>query len=182
MKLGIMTSLMHYEISKYFEYNILKEIEEIVHNFINEHKLNKKDIILISNGYPWINHLPITLYLNDNEYGGIELYTPSDINHKTKTFVNTHEGRFLTDIHLKYKNISNIDTLNDFTNLIYPKKNNQKIIIKRGYKQSNTNMVRNCDYILYFGLDDINMENDILWNKIKCDKKYYNISGLLTKN
>ena len=188
VKIGIITTIPYAQLSKYFNnLKILEYVEKVYNDFINEYNFKKSDIILISNGYPWIDHIPVNLFLTNEEqnksindkdineqYEGIELCMPTEINHKTQQFLNTHEGRSLNELHNKYKEMSAIDSLNNLSRIVQAKKSNKKSIIKRGFKQANTLMVRNCDYVLVFGLSEV--PDSEIWNKILCKKEYYNIS------
>ena len=181
VKIGIVCPIIIHDLPKYMKnIEILQKIKDIFNDFIEKNKFNKSEIILVSNGYPWINHVPVTLFLecenNTEMFGGIELCMPTEFNPKETKFLNTHEGRVLNDLFLKYKDISQIDGLDDMAKIIQTKKSNKKQIIKRGYKQANTMMVRNCDYVLFFGLLE-NPEYE-LWNKILCNKLYFNINDL----
>lgn len=184
VKIGILTTIPYTQLSKNFDNSqFLEYVQNVYNDFINKHNFKKSDIILISNGYPWIDHLPVSLFLSNydknkvnlndanDEYAGIELCMPTKINHKTQNFLNTHEGRSLNELHNKYKEISSIDSLNNLSRIVQAQKSNKKSIIKRGFKQANTLMVRNCDYVLVFGLSD---SPDIeTWNKILCEKEYF---------
>jgi hypothetical protein len=188
VKIGILTTIKYAELSKRFDNSkVLEYVETVYNEYIKTHDLKKSDIILVSNGYPWIDHVPVSLFLknedntndvNNNEpidkYAGIELCMPTEINHKTQTFLNTHEGRSLNTSHNKYKEISSIDSLNNLSRIVQAKKSNKKSIIKRGFTQANTLMVRNCDLVLVFGSEEI--PSGELWNKILCEKEYYAIT------
>jgi hypothetical protein len=187
VKIGIIGLIPYSEITKYFaNVNVLEYVENIYNNFIEKHNFKKSDIVLVSNGYPWISHVPVSLFLANSEniknggseveYAGIELCMPTEVSSKTKLFLNTHEGRTLNETHKKYKEASEIDSLENLSRIVQAQKSNKKSIIKRGFKQANTMMVRNCDYLLVFGLCET--PEDELWNKILCAKEYYNISGL----
>jgi hypothetical protein len=193
VKIGITTTFSYSELSKSFHKpDVLKYVENIFNEFINKNNFKKSDIILVSNGYPWIDHIPVTLFLlNENsintanntfenstdtkieEYKGIELCMPTEVNSKTCQFLNTHEGRSLNEMHNKYKEISSIDSLNNLSKIVKIKKSNVKSLIKRGFKQANTMMVRNCDYVLVFGLETV--PEGELWNKILCKKEYFSL-------
>ena len=193
VKIGIVTLIPYTEITKYFaNVKALEYVETIYNTFIEKYKFLKSDIILVSNGYPWINHVPVSLFLansenfknmdlkdggTDNEYAGIELCMPTEVNPKTKLFLNTHEGRTLNITHNKYKEVSLIDSLDNLARIVQARKSNKKSIIKRGFKQANTMMVRNCDYILVFGISD--KPDGEFWDKIQCEKEYYDITNLI---
>jgi len=190
VKIGIIGLVSHTEISKYFSNSkILEYVESVYNEYITRLDLKKSDIILVSNGYPWINHIPVSLFLSNSsnvkdgktsepydEYAGIELCMPTDLNPKTRQFLNTHEGRSLNESHTKYKEVSSIDSLDNLARILQAKKPNKKSIIKRGFKQANTLMVRNCDHVLVFGFGE-SPEGE-LWDKILCVKEYWNISKL----
>jgi hypothetical protein len=188
VKIGIVALIPYGEITKYFaNVQVLEYVENTYNVFIEGRKFNKSDIILVSNGYPWINHVPVTLFLansekdvgieKEDEYAGIELCMPTEVNSKTKSFLNTHEGRTLNLTHGKYKEVSQIDSLDNLARIVQAQKSNKKSIIKRGFKQANTMMVRNCDHILVFGLT-AEPEGEF-WDKIHCEKEYYDITNLL---
>jgi hypothetical protein len=183
VKIGITTLIPYAQYSKYFDNSeILTFVETVYNKFIENNKFNKLDIILVTNGYPFINHVPVKIYLQegkDKTYAGIELSMLTEINYKAKIFANTHEGRSLNKIHDKCKELTGIDSLEDLSQIVQERKKNQKSIIKRGWTQGNTQMVRNCDYILVFGIGE-HPEGE-LWNKILCIKEYFNIEHFYKK-
>ena len=179
-KIGVVSDILVHDFPKYFNNTkILESIERIYNDFIEKNNFKKSEITLVSNGYPWINHLPVTLFLKNEEnesYAGIELCIPTEINFKERHFLNTHEGRTLNELHKKYKECTTIDSLDDLSRIVQAKKPNKKSIIKRGYKQANTMMVRNCNYVLVFGLTE--KPESELWEKILCQKEYFCIYNL----
>ena len=147
--------------------------------YINKNNIIKSDIILVSNGMTWINHIIVHLYLLGG-YGGIELYIPTTFDFKFKHYENTHEGRTLNRLHNEFKEKTNIDGLEDLSR-IFRSQSDKKIKqnVKRGYKQCNTLMITNCDHVLMFSYDDFNnIASDLnhTWNKIKCIKEYVKIN------
>lgn len=178
VKIGIICTIPNHLIEKYLNNKEIKQkAKTIYEDFIKNKNFNKSDIILVGNGHPWISHLPIEMYMSETnnqdseKYSGLELYMCTGINIKSKIFMNTHEGRTLNIIHEKYKLFSNVDSLEQLTFISKEKITNKKIVIKRGFKQANTLMVRNCDYVLVFGLDE-NTDSEFL-NKIHCNKQYF---------
>ena len=156
---------------------VIEYVEKVYSEFIEKNSFKKSDITLVSNGYPWINHIPVSLFLQSEEldgYAGIELCMPTEISPKEHKFLNTHEGRVLNELFLKYKQVSEIDGLDNLARVIQARKPNKKQIIKRGYTQANTLMVRNCNHVLFFGLTEI--PEGELWEKILCNKLYFHIS------
>ena len=136
VKIGIITPILIHDLSKYMNNTIvLKYVEQIFNAFIKKTGFKNSDIILVSNGYPWINHILVNQFLQtdiSDEYAGIELYMPNEISPKERKFLNTHEGRVLNDLFLKYKNISGIDGLDNLTRIVEARKPNKKQIVKRG--------------------------------------------------
>lgn len=185
VKIGITTTIPYFELDKKFDnLKVLEYAKTVYDNFVKNNNFKNSDIILITNGYPWIDHLPVTLFLSneinkENEYMGIELCMPTDINRKTKLFLNTHEGRSLNNLHNKYKEIALIDSLDNLSKIVQEKKSNKKSIIKRGFKQAKTLMVRNCDYVIVFGLSDT--PDSEIWEKILCNKEYHCIKHLFNQ-
>lgn len=179
VKIGIITPILIHDLPKYMKHlHTLKYVEKVFEDFVERNSLKKSDIILVSNGYPWINHIPVTLFLQaigSEDYAGIELYMPTEINPKEHKFLNTHEGRVLNNLFHQWEDCTGIDGLDNLVRIIEPRKPNQKQFVKRGYKQANTMMVRNCDYVLYFGFKERPEEE--LWDKILCKKEYYNIGS-----
>jgi hypothetical protein len=178
VKIGIITPILIHDLPKYFtNLTVLEFAEKIFNEFIEKNNFKKTDITLVTNGYPWINHLPVSLFLNDDGmegFAGIELCMPTEVSAKEKKFLNTHEGRVLNNLHEKFTEISNINGLENLARIVQARKSNKKSIIKRGYKQANTMMVRNCDHVLVFGLTDA--PECELWDKILCNKEYYKLS------
>ena len=174
IKIGIVCLIPNTQIFNYFFDNtLIEKVKGIYEDFLIKNNFDKQNITLVGNGHPWINHLPVQLYLDSEEkvYAGIELYMCTGINIKSKIFMNTHEGRTLNIVHEKCKNINNLDSLEQLTLITKEKFPNKKIQIKRGFKQANTLMVRNCSHVLVFGLEA--EPTNELWNKILCDKEYF---------
>lgn len=116
--------------------------------------LDPFDIILVSGGSAWMDHVAINLYLGGG-FGGLNLYLPSKFDPKQKKFVNTHEGRTLNQLHEQFTNKMNlINSFDDLTKITSRgPKHNIKIQIKRGFLQRNTLIAQNCDHLLAFTFD-----------------------------
>ena len=130
--------------------NAITKFNDYLNDYLKTTNLDKSNIILISNGSPWIDYITMQLYM-DGGYAGIELYIPSDFNVKAHKFTNTHEGRTLNQIHEQFSKIMGFDSLNVIEH-IYSSK--IKKMIKRGYTQCSTLMNNNCDIFIEFKLDD----------------------------
>lgn len=177
VKIGIITPILIHDLTKHLNNtSILEYVEQTYNNFIEKNNFKKSDITLVSNGYPWINHIPVTLFLQTDDYAGIELCMPTEINPKERKFLNTHEGRVLNNLFGIWKGTTSIDGLDNLARIVKARKPNKKQIIKRGYKQANTMMVRNCDYVLYFDFGET--PSGELWDKILCNKEYFSIGTL----
>jgi hypothetical protein len=180
IKIGIVCLIPNNQIVKYCSDNkFIQKVKTTYENFILTNNFNVQTITLVGNGHPWINHLPVELYLTNketnaepsNNYHGIELYMCTGINIKSKIFMNTHEGRKLNTYHEQCKIDTELDSLEQLTYIVKEKLPNKKIQIKRGFKQANTLMVRNCTHVLVFGIEA--KPDSEFWDKILCDKQYF---------
>ena len=161
---------------KYLNLKHYEFMTRMIISYINKLGIDPYDIILVSGGSAWAQHIVIELYLN-NSFGGLNLYLPSTFDTKQKKFVNTHEGRLLNGLHAEFKNkIPYIDSLNDLTNIINSGfKSGIRVEVKRGFKQRNTLMTHECDHLLAFVFDvdsdSINTDVENIWTKVKCINK-----------
>jgi len=187
VKIGIITPILIHDLKNYMNcMEVLEYVKKCYADFIEGRGFLKSDIVLVSNGHPWINHIPISLFLEEpDNYMGIELCMATELNPKERKFLNTHEGRVFNNLYLQYKDISGIDGLDNIAQIVQTRKPNRKQIIKRGYKQANTMMVRNCDYVLFFGLteplESSGSKEVELWNKILCNKIFFSITDFIKK-
>jgi len=104
-------------------------------------------ITLVSGGSSWADHVAIQLYLSD-DFGGLELYLPTEFNLKRKQYKNTHEGRLLNILHKQCQEKTGIDIFTELlsaTSRIKVKKH-----VKRGFLPRNTLIAKNCDHLIAF--------------------------------
>jgi hypothetical protein len=161
-------------------------LEKSINEYLQEMKFEKSLVTLVGNTFPYINHLATKLFLDKtNDYQGLILCTPSDYNIKANLFTNTYEGRVLNSSHEKFKNDYGIDSsanIKNINQIVKPLAKsaivNIKIIIKRGFKQNETELITNCDHIIIFGKntpDDITPCNNKLIEKIKSKKNIISV-------
>lgn len=128
--------------------NIKNYIENILEKELSE-------IILVSGGSAWADHVAIQLFLT-KEFAGLELYLPSKFDFKQKKYVNTHEGRTLNTLHQECAEKTQINILEEIARAVTTK--GAKIVIKRGFTQRNTLIAQNCDHLLAFTFNESNGE------------------------
>jgi len=171
-------------------------IKETILNFIESIlKVSPSNVILVSGGSAWAEYCAVQLYL-EHEFGGLDLYLPSKFDHKQKKYINTHEGRTLNALLEHCQEITGQDVFLDLTKVVARslvlaktsretggkpiKKHNINITIKRGFKQRNTLIAKNTNYLLVFALDEYSPKSgDLLHTWIKfaddCNKFYYQL-------
>jgi hypothetical protein len=150
---------------------ILHQVEDYIENIL---LIDKKNIILISGGAAWTDHVAIQLYLS-NQYAGLKLYLPSKFDVKHQQYINTHEGRLLNALHLECQEKTGICTFKELAKAIHGK-NKVNIIIKHGFFPRNTLMAKNCDHLLVFTFNHNGpVDRDVLdiWKKTKHNNKVH---------
>lgn len=158
---------------KHFEYGM-----KMISEYIDSMGLDPFDIVLVSGGSAWFDHIAIQLYLNGG-FGGLELYLPSIFDHKQKKYVNTHEGRKLNDLHSKFmEKVKYINPFEDLTKIAHRcPKYGIRIEIKRGFKQRNTLIAKRADHLIAFtfGTESKPISPGTLdtWNKAHNAKKIH---------
>ena len=129
------------------------------------------NVILVSGGSAWADHIAVQLYLT-GEFAGLELYLPSKFDIKQKKYVNTHEGRTLNALHLECKNKTGMDIFEELTRAVSKKAT--KVTIQRGFLPRNTLIAKNCDHLIAFTFSP-NAPSDggtfDTWKKTKHDNK-----------
>jgi hypothetical protein len=164
-------SPIHFEFAK----------KAVLSYIINDLKLRPFDIILVSGGSSWMDHVAVSLYL-DGGFGGLRLYLPSKFDFKQKKYVNTHEGRTLNQLHAEFNTkMGSINSFEDLTKIASRGyKHNILIEIKRGFLQRNTLIAQNCDHLLAFTFDsDDFMQGGTknTWDKTKhLNKKHFDLN------
>jgi len=144
--------------------------------------LDPFDVILVSGGSAWMDHVAVNLYLSGG-FGGLHLYLPSKFDPKQKKFVNTHEGRTLNELHTEFTNkMGSINSFDDLTKVASRgPKYNIRVEIKRGFLQRNTLIAQNCDHLLAFSFapdsNSIAGGTKNTWDKTKhLNKTHFDLS------
>uniref|UniRef100_A0A6C0LTY4 Uncharacterized protein n=1 Tax=viral metagenome TaxID=1070528 RepID=A0A6C0LTY4_9ZZZZ len=157
------------------ERHIKQTINHVLDYIENTLKKETFEIILVSGGSPWIDHVAIQLFLTD-KFAGLQLYLPSKFDVKKNHYVNTHEGRKLNELHNIFSKKIDINSLFELTRAILQTKN---IEIKRGFLQRNNLIAKNCDHLLVFTFEDkYPTKGDIAhtWKKVLHQyKKHYTL-------
>jgi|SRR5579872_589841 len=133
-----------------------------------------QDIILVSGGSAWADHVAVQLF-REGGFGGLELYLPSEFNTKSHIFKNTHEGRELNKIHQHCQDKTGLPIFEELTS-VNSKKNGVKIVIQRGFKPRNTLVARGCDHLIAFTFDlSVPTKGGTLdtWNKVQHQNKLH---------
>lgn len=143
-------------------------------------KTDKSNVILVSGGSAWADHIAVLLY-NTNKFGGLELYLPAKFSLRKKRFNDTYEGNRLNGLHTNYwikigENSPFDDLVEAITN------SNTKVIVKKGFKERNTLISKNNDYLIAFTFNSDNNEpkeggTKDTWDKTNHEnKKHYSLS------
>ena len=120
--------------------NVLCYIEHIL-------KTTTDNIILVSGGSAWADHVAVQLYLEYN-FGGLELYLPTNFDIIQKKYADTYEGLMLNILHMQCKEKIHVDVLNELAEAI--SKKTTKVIVKKGVFQKNSLISKNCDHLICF--------------------------------
>ena len=140
------------------------------------------NIILISGGSAWADHVAVQLYLDkEKKFAGLELYLPSKFDLKYNHYVNTHEGRLLNKLHKQCQEKTDIDVLLELGKVLH--RPGVKVVIKRGFPSRNTLIAKNCDYLLAFSFGETNEFGPLkggtldTWKKVlHCNKSHYDLN------
>lgn len=152
-------------------------------------KLEPINIILVSGGSAWMDHVAVYLYLSGN-FGGLHLYLPAEYDSRLMCFVGTHEGKTLNGLHKEFNNKMGTNSFDDLTKIKVQSGNfdrNIKVEIKRGFMQRNSLIAENCDHLLAFTFA---AKSELLsggtgdtWGKTKNkNKTHFTLDPLLTNN
>lgn len=149
---------------EYMAENVYCYIEHVI-------KTKPNNIILVSGGSAWADHIAVQLYLT-GEFAGLELYLPSRFDPKQKKYINTHEGRTLNQLHAECKEKTGIDVFEDLTRAVTKKAT--KIVIQRGFLPRNTLIAKNSDHLITFTFspnDPVEGGTFDTWKKTKHDNR-----------
>ena len=105
------------------------------------------EIILVSGGSAWADHVAVRLYLEGN-FGGLELYLPANFSKIHKKYEPTREGKILNWLHYTCEIRSGINGLEELCQVMSDPK--VEIIIRKGFSQRNTLVSQNNDHLIAF--------------------------------
>jgi hypothetical protein len=137
-------------------------------------KINKDQVILVSGGSAWADHVAVQLY-RDGGFAGLELYIPSGFNTKLHQYMNTYEGRLLNALHKQCQDKTGYPIFEELTS-VNSKKKGVSIVIHRHFKPRNTLIAKNCDHIIAFTFNKTEpMGGGTLdtWNKVSHTNKIH---------
>lgn len=135
--------------------------------------LNTDDIILVSGGSSWCDHIAVRLAM-ENDFKGLELYLPCDVDSLTGSFIKSREACILNDLHARFNKVTGIDSPADFMNVLLNR--NTKIVVEKGFLNRNKLIANNCDYLIAFTTDSqfpTSGGTRDTWNKCKNTTKIH---------
>ncbi len=145
--------------------------EEVVKQITEEWKLETKNVILVSGGSAWSDHVAVSLYKQDpNKWGGLHLYLPCKFPSKGKYYTT------LKELHsnMKCNSMDDFDLVKKmgavFDTSVY------------GFLQRNTLVAKHCDYMIAFTWNMFYPKyggTGDTWSKCKGVKKHIPLSVLL---
>jgi len=160
-----------------------KMIERAKYIIEKEFKLDPKNIMLVSGGAAWSDHIVISLYL-ENYVNQAKLYLPTEFDNITKKYKENNSkydaGRVSNYYHKLFSDKTKINSLAQIGDSI-----SKGIIIdnsENGFKNRNTK-VAESDYMIAFSFSDSNEPTDggtyDTWTKSKSkNKKHVSIRKL----
>jgi hypothetical protein len=159
------------KLSKELYEKMIDKTKDIIEN---DFKLNLKDIILISGGAAWSDHILIDLYLNDYVINA-KIYLPckwiTDVGfNQNMTYSKYDVGRIANYYHNLFGAKTNKKSLSEIQQCI--NKGIQIDTSNYGFKNRNS-MVANSEYIIAFTFDDVPKSGGTFdtWNKSKSKYK-----------
>ncbi|ANB50478.1 hypothetical protein [Powai lake megavirus] len=128
-----------------------------------------ENIILVSGGSSWADHIAISLFLT-GKFKGLHLYLPTYFNCSENKYINDYQGLMLNDLHTNFSKIIGINSLDQLSKAI----NNPNCItnIHKGFFERNTKIAQYCDHLIAFSFGDIPTGGTLdTWKKIKHNNK-----------
>lgn len=148
-------------------------LETILAYIETELKLDTIDVTLVSGGSAWCDHLAVRLAI-ENNFKGLDLYLPCDIDYTTGKFINQREASVLNDLHASFNKVTATNSATDFLTVISAP--STKVTVKKGFLNRNKLIADNCDYLIAFTSNlpfpTTGGTNDT-WNKCKHAKKVH---------
>ena len=137
-------------------------------------KTTTEQIILVSGGSAWVDHVAVQLFLEE-DFGGLELYLPIEFDKQNIKFIYSHEGNILNFLH----NQCQIKTgFPIFQELLTAMSDEQcKVIVKKSFLARNTLVANNNNNIIAFTFSNSNTPGDggtyDTWKKTIHDNKIH---------
>ena len=151
-------------------------IVKVIDIIDNEFKLDTSEVILVSGGAAWSDHIAVKLF-NEGAYPNLELNFPTYF--RDGKFINNNTGNTSNMYHKVFSGVCDINSLEEISEAI---SNNCSIRVGKGFLDRN-NYVADCDYMIAFTFNngDIPAKGGTLdtWNKCKSVKKHVNLYTLL---
>jgi len=156
---------------KHLEYMVTK-VEDFIKNTLNT---TNNNIILVSGGSAWSDHVAVQLYLS-SDFGGLELYLPARFDLNLNKFENTNEGNRLNSLHEQFEKKTKCSIFNElYLSITDP---NIKVVIEKGFLQRNTMIAKNNDYLIAFTFSTNDLPTNgsgtfDTWHKTKHNNKIH---------
>ena len=124
--------------------------DKILTHIESQLKLNTENITLVSGGSAWCDHIAVRLAI-ENNFRGLELYLPCEIDATTGKFISGRESSILNNLHSLFNQTTGIDSSTDFIDVL--SNIDTKIVVKKGFLNRNKLIADNCDYLIAFTID-----------------------------
>jgi hypothetical protein len=153
---------------------------------IADTKMSNNQIVLVSGGSSWADHVAVVLFLEDaatDPFGGLTLFLPTPF--KSGAFLDTghrdwqsNPGRTLNNYHTAFGKIIKRDTLKDIR--CAEALGASLICSARGFHARNTQIAQNCDRLFAFtwakGAEPPNDGGTRdTWDKCKAEKRHISL-------
>lgn len=141
--------------------------------------IDTKNVILISGGAAWGDHVAVELYKSGN-YRGLEIYFPCEWKNGThfdsgKYDWRTNPGRLSNSLHKTFSKKIGRDSQEDFT--LVSKSDNVKFKFGTGFHTRNTQVAKS-EYMIAFTFETIKGGTADTWNKSKGTKQHIDLDSL----
>ncbi len=110
-------------------------------------KIHPKDVILVSGGSAWADHVAVQLYL-EGGFGGFELYLPTEFDLSQKRYIHSHEGQTLNKLFSECQAKTGSNVFEKLARVIGG--TSVKTVVRKGFLARNTLISENCDYLIAF--------------------------------
>jgi hypothetical protein len=106
----------------------------------------------VSGGSAWADHLAVRLY-NESVIEKLILYIPSTFRTEEKMFNTNYDGARLNQLHKKFSEVCNIDSLNEIALAV---KKGGQVVKGDNFHHRNTMIAKKCTHLVAFtfGIDE----------------------------